>query len=71
MPVNRRAFITACIAAPHAISETKPITAREVIERIQKNVGVPWRDKTVDTFKTGNPDTIVKGIATRSAAHWM
>jgi putative NIF3 family GTP cyclohydrolase 1 type 2 len=25
---------------------------------------VPWRDKTVDTFKTGNPDTIVKGIAT-------
>lgn len=41
-----------------------PITAREVIARIQKNVGVPWQQKTVDTFKAGSPDTPVTGIAT-------
>jgi len=35
-----------------------------VVERIQKNVGVPWQAKTVDTFKAGDPDTPVVGIAT-------
>jgi len=40
-----------------------PLTARQVIDRIQKNVGVPWRADTVDTFKAGNPDTPVTGIA--------
>ena len=45
-------------------AQNSRITAREIIKRIQKNVGVPWRDKTVDTFKAGNPDTPVTGIAT-------
>lgn len=40
------------------------LTARQAIERIRKNVGVPWRSQTVDTFKAGNPDAPVKGIAT-------
>jgi putative NIF3 family GTP cyclohydrolase 1 type 2 len=44
------------------------LTARQVIERIQKNVGVPWRSETVDTFKAGNPDTAVTGIATTFSA---
>jgi putative NIF3 family GTP cyclohydrolase 1 type 2 len=44
------------------------ITARQVIERIQKEVGVPWRAQTVDTFKGGNPDTRITGIATTFAA---
>ncbi len=39
------------------------LTAREVIARIQQHVGVPWRSDTVDTFKAGNPDTPVTGIA--------
>ncbi len=39
-------------------------TARQVIERIQKNVGVPWQTPTVDTFKAGNPDTPVTCIVT-------
>jgi len=41
-----------------------PLTAREVVEQIQKNVGVQWRSETVDKFKAGNPDTPVTGIAT-------
>jgi putative NIF3 family GTP cyclohydrolase 1 type 2 len=39
------------------------ITAREVVAEIQKQVGVEWQKDTVDTFKAGNPDTAVTGIA--------
>jgi putative NIF3 family GTP cyclohydrolase 1 type 2 len=39
------------------------LTARQVIQRIQSHVGIPWRSETVDTFKAGNPDTVVTGIA--------
>lgn len=44
------------------------MTAKLVIERIQQNVGVPWRAQTVDTIKAGSPDTVVKGIATTMVA---
>ena len=41
------------------------MTAREVVELIRKNQGIPWNDRsTRDTFMLGNPDTAVKGIAT-------
>lgn len=41
------------------------MTANEAVERIKKNLGVPWNDRTYrDTFKAGNPETEVKGIAT-------
>ncbi len=53
--------LTACAAEPQ-------MTARQVIERIQKGVGVPWNSNTVDTFKAGDPDTKVTGIATTFAA---
>jgi putative NIF3 family GTP cyclohydrolase 1 type 2 len=38
-------------------------TARQVIEEIKKQVGVPWMAETVDTFKAGDPETRVTGIA--------
>ncbi len=44
------------------------LTARQVIERIQKNVGVTWHSQTVDTFKAGDPDTPVTGVATTMMA---
>lgn len=44
-------------------AQEKTITARQIIERIQQNVGVPWTTPTVDTFKAGDPDTPVTGIA--------
>jgi len=41
------------------------MTAGEVVARIRKNIGVPWRDTTYrDTYKSGGPDTPVTGIAT-------
>ena len=39
------------------------ITARDIVAEIQKRVGVPWQNETVDTFKAGNPDTTVSGVA--------
>jgi len=39
--------------------------AGEIVDRIKKNLGVPWRDATYrDTYKSGGPDTEVTGIAT-------
>ena len=41
------------------------MTGREVVDLIKKNVGVPWNEQSYrDTFKLGNPDSQVKGIAT-------
>jgi putative NIF3 family GTP cyclohydrolase 1 type 2 len=44
-------------------SQEGNLTATQVIERIKANVGVPWKDETVDTFKAGDPNTRVTGIA--------
>jgi putative NIF3 family GTP cyclohydrolase 1 type 2 len=33
------------------------------VAAIQEHVGIPWQKETVDTFKAGNPDTPVTGIA--------
>lgn len=39
------------------------VTAQQIVERIKVHVGVPWNSETVDTFKAGDPDTQVTGIA--------
>jgi putative NIF3 family GTP cyclohydrolase 1 type 2 len=44
-------------------AQERRITAGEVVAEIQKQVGVEWQKDTVDTFKAGNPDTAVTGIA--------
>src|SRR5208282_2966355 len=51
------------IAISRAGAQEKRPTAREVIVAIQAHVGIPWQKETVDTFKAGNPDTAVTGIA--------
>jgi putative NIF3 family GTP cyclohydrolase 1 type 2 len=39
--------------------------AGEILDRIKQHLGVPWRDATYrDTYKWGNADTEVTGIAT-------
>ncbi|HEV3512557.1 MAG TPA: Nif3-like dinuclear metal center hexameric protein [Candidatus Sulfotelmatobacter sp.] len=55
------ALILSASAASSA--QQKQITAREIVSQIQKQVGIPWKTETVDTFKAGNPDTPVTGIA--------
>jgi putative NIF3 family GTP cyclohydrolase 1 type 2 len=73
--LSRREFIAAgsAFVTDVALGQTKPaadagLTAGAVIERIKKNVGVPWREKTVDNLLTGSPDTPVLGIATTMMA---
>jgi putative NIF3 family GTP cyclohydrolase 1 type 2 len=45
------------------------VTAREVVELIEKNSGVPINARSYrDTFKLGNPDSTVRGIATTMMA---
>jgi putative NIF3 family GTP cyclohydrolase 1 type 2 len=64
MEASRRTFLFgAAASAAVAQAQTGGLTAKEVIERIQKNVGVPWREQTVDTIKSGSPGTAIKGIA--------
>jgi putative NIF3 family GTP cyclohydrolase 1 type 2 len=53
----------AALACSPAAAQDKRPTAREVVEEIKAHVGVPWEKETVDTFKAGNPDTRVTGIA--------
>jgi putative NIF3 family GTP cyclohydrolase 1 type 2 len=52
-----------CFTSAALAQEKKQITANEVIERIKKNVGLEWSSETVDTFKGGDPNTKVTGIA--------
>jgi putative NIF3 family GTP cyclohydrolase 1 type 2 len=40
-----------------------PLTAGAVVAAIKQHVGIPWMEKTVDTFKAGDPNTVVTGIA--------
>ena len=64
-------FLKRCLTAGLALSfcgvlslaQEKHLTAREIISRMQEHVGVPWQAETVDTFKAGNPDERVTGIA--------
>ena len=47
----------------NALPKTK-LTAGEIISRIKKNVNCPWQNETVDTYKGGNANMQVTGIAT-------
>jgi len=72
-PFSRRRLMLAAgagLAGMKALSaQDGALTARQVVARIQKNVGIPWRDQTVDNFKDGsNPDAPVTGIATTMVA---
>jgi len=47
------------------------VTAQEIVTRIREKLAaqnINWRAETVDTFKAGNPDAVVSGIATTGMA---
>jgi putative NIF3 family GTP cyclohydrolase 1 type 2 len=77
--ISRRQFVTltatgvataplTAMARSVASSIGAPVTAREIIDRIKKNIGVAWKPETVDTFKAGDPSTAVTGIVTTALA---
>ena len=65
--MTRRHFAAALPATAAAFAQDAAVpalTAGQVIAKIRENLGVEWREPTVDTIKAGSPDTPVKGIAT-------
>jgi putative NIF3 family GTP cyclohydrolase 1 type 2 len=68
--VTRRQFVfilasaSTLLPARMARGQQPDLTAQKVIDRVRANVGVPWRDTTVDGFKAGDPATVVTGVAT-------
>lgn len=75
MPSNRlsrrRLMACAAMAAVRPLSaqgERSTLTAADIVARIKSNVGVPWRDQTVDNIVAGSADTPVRGIATTMMA---
>jgi putative NIF3 family GTP cyclohydrolase 1 type 2 len=44
-----------------------PLTAQQVVERIQTNIGGPWKASPADAIVTGTPQTTVTGITTTFA----
>ena len=65
--LSRREFVlatTAVLSAATARAQSRDLTAQDVVDRIRASAGVPWREKTVDGFKAGDPATVVTGIAT-------
>jgi putative NIF3 family GTP cyclohydrolase 1 type 2 len=57
------ALVMAMVGGPEGQESAKQTTAQEVVDAIKSHVGVEWREKTVDTFKTGDPQTAVTGVA--------
>lgn len=70
--IARRNFVIAGagLAVSAAVAQDAPavLTASDVVDRIKANVGVPWREQTVDKIIAGTADTPVKGIATTMMA---
>jgi putative NIF3 family GTP cyclohydrolase 1 type 2 len=69
--LSRRALIVGSMSmgVAYAMQGTAaPLTAGQVIDRIKANVGVPWREQTVDNIIAGTADLPVKGIATTMMA---
>jgi putative NIF3 family GTP cyclohydrolase 1 type 2 len=62
--LSRREFVAAGAAVVFSRLPRLELTAQQAIDRIRARVGVPWRETTVDTFKAGDPATVVTGIAT-------
>ena len=66
--ISRRHFVAlAAAGVPMALSARSPaaaVTAQEIVDRVRKALAGDWRPETLDTFKAGDPSTVVTGIAT-------
>lgn len=61
--MKRRDFVIGFVFATIVSGQQTTITARQIVNRIQQHLGVQLPPDTVDTFKAGDPDTPVSGIA--------
>ena len=62
-------FVLYCLGAVNTSTKAKAknnmniLTAQQIVEKIKQNVTCSWQQQTVDTFKAGNPDAPVTGVA--------
>jgi putative NIF3 family GTP cyclohydrolase 1 type 2 len=72
MAISRRQFgrLTgvSVAAASGLTAQSSRLTAQQVIERVQKNLGAPWQTETLDGFKAGEGSVAVSGVATTAMA---
>ena len=75
--ISRRDFVAlaavGAVATPFATKDvfarpSAAVTAQEIVDRVKKNLGVDWSGDDVDTFKIGDPSTVVTGVVTTSMA---
>jgi hypothetical protein len=70
--ISRRRFAqlagAVALAVPPSAGQRVRLTGQQVVERIRRNIGTPWKAQTLDTFKAGDPATTVTGIATTAMA---
>jgi putative NIF3 family GTP cyclohydrolase 1 type 2 len=73
--LSRRDFVTlttsgaaAAIALRREAFASAALTAQDIVDRVKKNIGVDWGEDGVDTFKAGDPSTVVTGVVTTSMA---
>jgi hypothetical protein len=75
--ISRRDFVTltaaGAVATPLLLDgafarASAAVTAQQIIDRVKKQIGVEWAGDEVDTFKAGDPSTIVTGVAVTSMA---
>ena len=71
-PISRREFVTFAAAAaafdPRLARSSAAVTAQAIVDRVKARIGVDWTSDDVDTFKAGDPSTIVTGVVTTSMA---
>jgi putative NIF3 family GTP cyclohydrolase 1 type 2 len=74
--ISRRDFVrlgtAGAVAMPLVVDPTRAraaaTTAQDIVARIRTALGVEWRADTTDTFKAGDPSTVVTGVVTTSLA---
>jgi putative NIF3 family GTP cyclohydrolase 1 type 2 len=75
--MSRREFVMLAAAGSAAMPlATHPsflfgqgtLTAQTIVDRIKQNSSGEWRADTVDTFKAGDPSTVVTGVVTTAMA---
>jgi hypothetical protein len=71
MRLTRRAFVQAAAApllvAPQQAPSQAELTVAQFVDRIRAAAG-PWREKTIDGFKAGDPSAALTGVAVTVAA---
>ncbi|UHG94231.1 Nif3-like dinuclear metal center hexameric protein [Spirosoma oryzicola] len=67
LSLSRRTFLMASLGLPafRMLQPNDPqiLTTGQLIDRIKTQVGIPWREQTVDRLIEGTPELPVKGIA--------